>query len=68
MKAQVMKCLSQKGRCHTSEIAAELKTTDYQARYYLMRLEREGKVKRSPLRRGAKTQWEITEPCGGQAI
>ncbi|HCN1359254.1 TPA: hypothetical protein N6L98_004202, partial [Escherichia coli] len=30
---------------------------DYQARYYLLLLEKEGVVQRSPLRRGMATYW-----------
>ena len=31
----------------------------YQARHYLMCLEKEGKIRRTPLRRGARTLWEV---------
>ena len=49
----------------TSEVAEHLGVSAYQARHYLQCLEREGKIKRSPVRRGASTLWEIsavTEP------
>ncbi|WP_113383349.1 FaeA/PapI family transcriptional regulator [Escherichia coli] len=41
----------------TAEIAEALAVTDYQARYYLLLLEKEGMVQRSPLRRGMATYW-----------
>ncbi|MCD4216815.1 FaeA/PapI family transcriptional regulator [Escherichia coli] len=31
----------------------------YQARHYLMCLEKEEKIRRTPLRRGASTLWEV---------
>ncbi|HHR0794724.1 TPA: major pilus subunit operon transcriptional regulator PapI, partial [Escherichia coli] len=37
--------------------AEALAVTDYQARYYLLLLEKEGVVQRSPLRRGMATYW-----------
>ncbi|EET9109053.1 FaeA/PapI family transcriptional regulator [Escherichia coli] len=30
----------------------------YQARHYLMCLEKEGEIRRTPLRRGVRTLWE----------
>ncbi|EEZ1299116.1 dolichol monophosphate mannose synthase [Escherichia coli] len=45
--------------CRTSEVAEHLGVSAYQARHYLQCLEREGKIKRSPVRRGASTLWEI---------
>lgn len=44
--------------CKTTEIAIRFDMSVYQARYYLMCLEKEGKIRRSPLRRGARTLWE----------
>ena len=44
----------------TSEVAEHLGVSAYQARHYLQCLEREGKIKRSPVRRGASTLWEIS--------
>ncbi|EOU3577662.1 TPA: FaeA/PapI family transcriptional regulator [Escherichia coli] len=38
-------------------MAEALAVTDYQARYYLLLLEKEGMVQRSPLRRGMATYW-----------
>ncbi|WP_276609674.1 FaeA/PapI family transcriptional regulator [Escherichia sp. E4930] len=55
----ILEYLSQCKTATTAEVADMLKTTDYQARYRLQRLVMEGKVKRSSLRRGAKTLWEI---------
>ncbi|EHH6591766.1 dolichol monophosphate mannose synthase, partial [Escherichia coli] len=43
----------------TTEIAIHFGLSAYQARYYLMTLEKEGKIKRSPVRRGASTLWEM---------
>ncbi|WP_310914495.1 FaeA/PapI family transcriptional regulator [Escherichia coli] len=45
--------------CRTTEIAIHFGLSAYQARYYLMTLEKEGKIKRSPVRRGASTLWEM---------
>ncbi|MFJ7174645.1 FaeA/PapI family transcriptional regulator [Citrobacter freundii] len=59
MKEMILKYLSQSESATTAEVADIIRTTDYQARYYLQRLAMEGKVKRSSIRRGAKTQWEI---------
>ncbi|TGB71794.1 pilus assembly protein [Escherichia sp. E4930] len=59
MKVLILEYLSQCKTATTAEVADMLKTTDYQARYRLQRLVMEGKVKRSSLRRGAKTLWEI---------
>ena len=44
----------------TSEVAEHLGVSAYQARHYLQCLEKEGKIKRSPVRRGASTLWEIS--------
>lgn len=46
--------------CKTSEVAEHLGVSAYQARHYLQCLEKEGKIKRSPVRRGASTLWEIS--------
>lgn len=40
--------------CRTSEVAEHLGVSAYQARHYLQCLEKEGKIKRSPVRRGAQ--------------
>lgn len=45
--------------CRTADIASRFEMSAYQARYYLMCLEKEGKIRRTPLRRGARTLWEI---------
>ena len=47
--------------CRTSEVAEHLGVSAYQARHYLQCLEKEGKIKRSPVRRGASTLWEISD-------
>lgn len=59
MRRTILDYLSQSKTATTAEVADILKTTDYQARYFLQRLTMEGKVKRSSIRRGAKTLWEI---------
>ncbi|WP_232473226.1 FaeA/PapI family transcriptional regulator [Salmonella enterica] len=46
--------------CGTAEIAYALKLSSYQARYYLQQLEKEKKVTRTPLRRGARTIWTVS--------
>lgn len=43
--------------CKTSEIAIRFDISAYQARHYLLCLEKEGKIRRTPLRRGASTLW-----------
>ncbi|ECT9924421.1 hypothetical protein CXI67_24435 [Salmonella enterica subsp. enterica serovar Typhimurium] len=45
--------------CKTTDIATHFKMSAYQARYYLMCLEKEGKIRRTPLRRGVRTLWEV---------
>lgn len=45
--------------CKTTDIATHFKMSAYQARHYLMCLEKEGKIRRTPLRRGASTLWEV---------
>ena len=47
--------------CRTSEVAEHLGVSAYQARHYLQCLEKEGKIKLSPVRRGASTLWEISD-------
>ena len=43
--------------CKTSEIAIRFDMSTYQARHYLLCLEKEGKIRRTPLRRGVSTLW-----------
>ncbi|EBJ0541208.1 hypothetical protein F6Z03_15980 [Salmonella enterica] len=43
--------------CKTAEIAMRFDMSVYQARHYLMCLEKEGKIRRTPLRRGACILW-----------
>lgn len=45
--------------CKTTEVATRFDLSAYQARYYLMSLEKEGEIRRTPLRRGASTLWEV---------
>ncbi|EFW2949229.1 dolichol monophosphate mannose synthase, partial [Shigella sonnei] len=48
--------------CRTSDIAVHFGLTAYQARYYLLCLEKEGKISRSPLRRGTPVLWRAGKP------
>lgn len=43
--------------CKTSDIAIHFGLSVYQARYYLMSLEKEGKISRTPPHRGASVLW-----------
>ena len=45
--------------CRTTDISSQFDMSTYQARQYLMCLEKEGKIRRTPLRRGASTLWEV---------
>ncbi len=45
--------------CRTTDISSHIDMSTYQARHYLMCLEKEGKIRRTPLRRGARTLWEV---------
>ncbi|HFO8637091.1 TPA: FaeA/PapI family transcriptional regulator [Escherichia coli] len=40
-------------------ISSHFDMSTYQARHYLMCLEKEEKIRRTPLRRGASTLWEV---------
>ncbi|HCT9302265.1 TPA: FaeA/PapI family transcriptional regulator, partial [Escherichia coli] len=52
MKDNILTFLTElKTPCRTTEIAIHFGLSAYQARYYLMTLEKEGKIKRSPVRR-----------------
>ncbi|HHU7871533.1 TPA: S/F1C fimbrial major subunit operon transcriptional regulator [Escherichia coli] len=57
MQNEIMGFLSRQNGGKTAEIAEALAVTDYQARYYLLLLEKAGMVQRSPLRRGMATYW-----------
>ncbi|HAX2190534.1 TPA: S/F1C fimbrial major subunit operon transcriptional regulator [Escherichia coli] len=57
MQNEIMDFLSRHNGGKTAEIAEALAVTDYQARYYLLLLEKAGMVQRSPLRRGMATYW-----------
>ncbi|EJA8922425.1 S/F1C fimbrial major subunit operon transcriptional regulator [Escherichia coli] len=57
MQNEIMGFLGRHNGGKTAEIAEALAVTDYQARYYLLLLEKEGMVQRSPLRRGMATYW-----------
>lgn len=45
--------------CRTTDISSHFDMSTYQARHYLICLEKEGKIRRTPLRRGARTLWEV---------
>ncbi|ASG19257.1 dolichol monophosphate mannose synthase [Salmonella enterica] len=61
MKRQIIQYMRGKSEgCGTAEIAYALKLSSYQARYYLQQLEKEKKVTRTPLRRGARTIWTVS--------
>lgn len=47
--------------CRTTDIASRFKMSSYQDRHYLMCLEKEGKIRRTPLRRGATTLWQVAK-------
>ena len=55
MKNEILEFLNRHNGGKTAEIAEALAVTDYQARYYLLLLEKEGVVQRSPLTRGMAT-------------
>ena len=48
MKNEILEFLNRHNGGKTAEIAEALAVTDYQARYYLLLLEKEGVVQRSP--------------------
>lgn len=45
--------------CRTTDISSHFDMSTYQVRHYLMCLEKEEKIRRTPLRRGASTLWEV---------
>ena len=68
MKNEILEFLNRHNGGKTAEIAEALAVTDYQARYYLLLLEKEGVVQRSPLRRGMATYWLLKgEKQAGQS-
>ncbi len=68
MKNEILEFLNRHNGGKTAEIAEALAVTDYQARYYLLLLEKEGEVQRSPLRRGMATYWLLKgEKQAGQS-
>lgn len=69
MKNEILEFLNRHNGGKTAEIAEALAVTDYQARYYLLLLEKAGMVQRSPLRRGMATYWFLKgEKQGGKAV
>ncbi|AQZ79617.1 pilus assembly protein [Escherichia coli] len=68
MKNEILEFLNRHDGGKTAEIAEALAVTDYQARYYLLLLEKAGMVQRSPLRRGMATYWLLKgEKQAGQS-
>ncbi|RCY14068.1 IS91 family transposase [Escherichia coli] len=66
MKNEILEFLNRHDGGKTAEIAEALAVTDYQARYYLLLLEKAGMVQRSPLRRGMATLFTLqTLPTSG---
>lgn len=57
MKRKIIALLKKQNGRKTADIAEVLKITDYQARYYLLKMEKEGEVYRTPLQRGKSTYW-----------
>ncbi|EJY1967310.1 FaeA/PapI family transcriptional regulator [Escherichia coli] len=57
MKREIMEFLNRHNGGKTAEIAEALGITDYQARYYLLLLEKACMVQRSPVRQGMATYW-----------
>ncbi|HCQ2460814.1 TPA: FaeA/PapI family transcriptional regulator, partial [Escherichia coli] len=54
-KKQILDFIQEiKTPCRTTDIASHFEMSAYQARHYLMCLEKEGKIRRTPLRRGAR--------------
>lgn len=59
-KKQILNFIQEiKTPCKTTDIAMRFEMSTYQARHYLMCLEKERKIRRTPLRRGAHTLWEV---------
>ncbi|HAX5195990.1 TPA: FaeA/PapI family transcriptional regulator [Escherichia coli] len=59
-KKQILDFIQEiKAPCRTTDIVSRFEMSAYQARHYLMCLEKEGKIRRTPLRRGARTLWEV---------
>ena len=59
MKEHILEYINSRGSCTTREIADATSISAYQARYYLMTLDREKKIRRTPLRQGARTLWGV---------
>ncbi|EAC0470082.1 hypothetical protein EW399_20585 [Salmonella enterica subsp. enterica serovar Leoben] len=57
MKNSILEYINVNNFTHTSEIAKIFNISSYQARHYLLQLLKEGKIERTPQRRGAKTGW-----------
>ncbi|EFA4518115.1 pilus assembly protein [Escherichia coli] len=63
MKRKIIALLKKQNGRKTADIAEVLKITDYQARYYLLKMEEEGEVYRTPLQRGKFTYWYAKTFC-----
>ncbi|ELP5097232.1 TPA: pilus assembly protein [Escherichia coli] len=57
MKRKIIDILKRQNGKKTADIAEILRITDYQARYYLLKMEKEGSVCRPPLQQGRPTYW-----------
>ena len=57
MQNEIMGFLSRHNGGKPQKLRRRWQVTDYQARYYLLLLEKAGMVQRSPLRRGMATYW-----------
>ncbi|HAV9945852.1 TPA: hypothetical protein JLR76_004514 [Escherichia coli] len=59
-KEQILDFIQEiKTPCRTTDIASHFEMSAYQAHHYLMYLEKEGKIRRTPIRRGARTLWVV---------
>ncbi|HAN4397694.1 FaeA/PapI family transcriptional regulator [Escherichia coli] len=59
MKERILEYINSRGSCTTQEIADATGISAYQARHYLMTLDREKKIRRTPLRQEARTLWGV---------
>ncbi|EPB2926924.1 FaeA/PapI family transcriptional regulator [Escherichia coli] len=59
-KKQILSFIQEiKTPCRTADISSHFGMSAYQARHYLMSLEKEGKIRHTPFHRGARTLWEV---------
>ncbi|HAX5209937.1 TPA: hypothetical protein JZG45_004855 [Escherichia coli] len=61
MKVKVLHYIQEKRlACSTRDIAVQCGISAYQARYYLVCLEKEGRISRTPFCKGARTLWKVS--------